>query len=157
MQYLEKMKQKENKEVEVSSQSSKRKLESVIAKKKKRSKQHRILKTTLAVLKPDSQTVQEEKATNFAHAYFWKVRSRLTGTAFSHIIQELASFEASKIKNVADLYRKVENLLAPHTDLINEFLIFLLPHQALEVGRFTDHVLLTKMKEFCAKLEVIYI
>lgn len=64
--------------------------------------------------------------------------------------------QASKNKNVTDLYRRVENLLKPHTDLIDEFLTFLLPYQALEVGRFIDHFLLTKMKEFCAKLEVIY-
>lgn len=145
--------QRENKEVDVSSHGNKRKLELVIEKKKKRSKQHRILKTTLAILKPDSQTVQEEKAANFAQAYFWKVKSRLTENALTCFIQELVSFESGRNKNVADLYKNVENLLTPHTDLIDEFLTFLLPHQALEVGRFMDYFLLIKMKEFFTKLK----
>lgn len=59
--------------------------------------------------------------------------------------------------DAASLYTRMTALLSPHKDLIDEFLAFLLPDQAKQVGRLMDYILLVKMKDFINKLEVIYL
>lgn len=56
-----------------------------------------------------------------------------------------------------ELYRKLEGLFgAENTDLTEEFLTFLTPGQATEVGRFMDYFLLTCMMDFIEKLQVLF-
>ncbi|RZF46058.1 hypothetical protein LSTR_LSTR004771 [Laodelphax striatellus] len=57
---------------------------------------------------------------------------------------------------MADLYGKVNDILKDTPDLEQEFLAFLLPEQAMEVGRFIDHLCVVSMRNFFRKLEVCF-
>lgn len=57
-------------------------------------------------------------------------------------------------KQPAELYRKMEELLSPYPELVDEFLAFLLPHQALQVNRFMPYLILISMKELFRKMNV---
>ncbi|KAG8258981.1 B cell differentiation [Homalodisca vitripennis] len=122
------------------------------AQKKKKKTQH---KKTLAAVTPESGEHLEKSALNFAEAYFYKVKNQLDTEKWTQFVQELLEFERRSDKQPAELYRRMQELLSPHTELIDEFLGFLLPHQALEVNRFMDYLLLVKMKEFLRKLDML--
>ncbi|XP_054278921.1 uncharacterized protein LOC128997313 [Macrosteles quadrilineatus] len=124
------------------------------AQKKKKKKQH---KKILAALAVENGDLLDASAQSFAEAYFQKVKTRLDDEKWSQFVQELVSFEEKPEgeRKPVELYRKMEILLSSHTDLIDEFLKFLLPHQALEVNRVMDFFSLDKMTEFFRKLNIL--
>lgn len=58
--------------------------------------------------------------------------------------------------SVCDLYKKVKSLFASHSDLIEDFVAFLTPEQAVECGVFMDHLLLTTMSDFLNMIDIYF-
>lgn len=66
----------------------------------------------------------------------------------------LKSFDPTK-ETPVDLYKKLEKVLGEeHKDILEEFLLFLKPGQAAEIGRFMDHFMLVQMTGFIELLQV---
>lgn len=66
----------------------------------------------------------------------------------------LKVFDPSK-ETPVDLYKKIEELFGTdHKDIVEEFLLFLKPGQAAQVGRFMDHFMLVQMTGFIELLQV---
>lgn len=57
------------------------------------------------------------------------------------------------VENVTDLYTKIESIIGEkYPDLCEEFLIFLTPAQAKELGKYLSHFMLTNMSLFLQNL-----
>ncbi|XP_049963056.1 uncharacterized protein LOC126483869 isoform X1 [Schistocerca serialis cubense] len=125
---------------------------------RKKSKYIRDVETSLSLLLPDSIEVAEEKAFSFAQAYFLKVKETLEGKdsdTYQLFLEVLNDF-GSKIATVPDLYRKVSSVLHNYPDLVSEFVVFLLPEQAMQCGKLMEYLILTKMSNFFKRLEVYF-
>lgn len=89
--------------------------------------------------------------------YFNKVLSRFRSSnndVFVAFQDLLKGFDPSK-QTPIDLYRNIEKLFGEeNNDLIEEFLLFLTPGQAAEVGKFMDHLMMNKMTQFLHLLKV---
>lgn len=84
-----------------------------------------------------------------------KLREKLDSKSFDQAIKLLASFGDADDSNINLLYQKIKEVFTDkNEDLIYEFLGFLLPGQALSIGKFTDYLELTRIKEFIRKLQV---
>lgn len=109
------------------------------------------------MLSPENPNVQEEKANNFAQAYFDKVHERLeieNPCSYQKFMEVLSEYDPSK--SIGDLWEKVEAILLPHPDLSEEFLTFLTPEQAKRVGKLVPHFLVANMSLFLRKLEIYF-
>lgn len=83
------------------------------------------------------------------------MRDRLDSESFDMAVKLLASFGDADDSNINQLYQQIiEVLTNKNEDLRYEFLGFLLPGQALSIGRFTNYLELTRIKEFIRKLQV---
>ena len=85
-----------------------------------------------------------------------KVRSQLEATnpaAFREFVTTLGYFQATS-SSTLDLYRKMESILAKQPDLMEEFVLFLSPEEALQCGVQFQHFLYVRMREFFSKLKV---
>jgi len=84
-----------------------------------------------------------------------KMKERLDTEAFDLAIKLLTSFGIADESNINLLYQQLTEIFTnKNEDLIYEFLGFLLPGQALSIGKFTDYLELTRIKEFIRKLQV---
>lgn len=84
-----------------------------------------------------------------------KMRERLDTESFEIAIKLLASFGDIVDSNINVLYEQITEVLTEkNNDLVYEFLGFLLPGQALSIGKFTDYLEITRIKEFIRKLQV---
>lgn len=84
-----------------------------------------------------------------------KMRERLDTESFDVAVKLLASFNVADDSNIKLLFQQITELFTDkNEDLIYEFLGFLLPGQALSIGKFTDYLELTRIKEFIRKLQV---
>ncbi|XP_013193504.1 uncharacterized protein LOC106137250 [Amyelois transitella] len=97
--------------------------------------------------------------TALVRSYYTKVQSRFASNPsvptnkFVQFQNILKSFDPSK-ESPVDLYRKIEELFGEqHSDIVEEFLLFLRPEQAAEVGRFMDHFALMHMTGFIELLQ----
>lgn len=87
-----------------------------------------------------------------------KMRERLDTESFDIAVKLLASFGVADDSNIKLLFQQITELFTnKNEDLIYEFLGFLLPGQALSIGKFTDYLELTRIKEFIRKLQVFAI
>lgn len=92
----------------------------------------------------------------FVAAFYDKVQERLDVHDCHKFLEICHEFEV-KTNSVEELYKSVEAILSPkYPDLIEEFLTFLTPSQAKNVGRFMPHFMLTKMSLFLRKLEIFF-
>lgn len=79
-----------------------------------------------------------------------------TKNKFIQFREVLKSFDPSK-ETPVDLYKKIEEIFGTeHKDLLEEFLLFLKPGQAVEVGRFMDHFMLVQITGFIKLLQVSF-
>lgn len=70
---------------------------------------------------------------------------------------EVLSEHDETTSSVSDLYEKIESVLSPkHSDLCEEFLTFLTPEQAKQIGKLVPHFMLSNMSLFLRKLEIYY-
>lgn len=66
----------------------------------------------------------------------------------------LKTFDPNK-ETPVDLFRKIEQLFGEeHKDIVEDFLLFLKPGQAAEVGRFMDRFMLVRITAFIESLQV---
>lgn len=91
-------------------------------------------------------------------AYFNKIATRFgsTSTKFIQFRELLKTFDSDK-ETPVDLYRNIEALFGEeNSDLVEEFLLFLTPSQAVEIGRFTDHLIMDRMTKFLHLLKTTF-
>lgn len=93
-------------------------------------------------------------------SYYAKVQSRFSSNPpvpnnkFIEFQNILKSFDPSK-ETPVDLYKKVEEIFGEeHKDILEDFLLFLKPGEAVKVGRFMDHFMLVQMTSFIELLHV---
>ncbi|XP_063540821.1 uncharacterized protein LOC134749730 [Cydia strobilella] len=92
-------------------------------------------------------------------SYYTKVQSRFSSNQsvptnkFVQFQSLLKSFDPTK-ETPVELYRKIEQLFGvEHKDFVEDFLLFLKKGQAVEVGRFSDHLMLMKITNFIQLLQ----
>lgn len=93
-------------------------------------------------------------------SYYTKIQTRFASHStaptnkFVQFREILRTFDPLK-ETPIELYRKIEQLFgAKHSDVVEEFLLFLKPCQAAAVGRFMDHFMLSQMTVFIELLQV---
>lgn len=85
------------------------------------------------------------------------MRERLDAQTFEKAVKLVASFGDVDDNTINQLYQEITDLFTDRNeDLIYEFLGFLLPGQALSIGKFADYLELTRIKDFIRKLQVYY-
>lgn len=123
---------------------------------KRKTKIQREYNAMLAMLSPDNPNFEEEKANNFAQAYFDKVHERLEAEdpqKYQRFMEILSKFDMSR-NTINELYGNLQQVLANHDDLLEEFLAFLTPVQAKAIGKLPEHFIISNMSLFLRKLEV---
>ncbi|XP_045452467.1 uncharacterized protein LOC123661555 [Melitaea cinxia] len=127
---------------------------------------HNDTKNKASVKKKEEQTKtkSDDKPLEAAlvKAYYTKVQSRFASNSsvptnkFVQFRDILKTFDPSK-ETPEDLYRKIELLFGnEHKDIFEEFLLFLKPGQALKVGRFMDHFMITQITRFIELLQTTF-
>lgn len=96
-----------------------------------------------------------------AQNFFEKVEETLLTAnkfeEFEKFANILKTFDPSK-ECVADLYYKMEKIFHPnHPELLSLFLTFLDPGQAMQVGKFFEHFIMTNMSTFLEKLNKYFV
>lgn len=91
--------------------------------------------------------------TAYARVYFTKVREHLgeDSAAYAEFAKYLNDLYAHT-SSVQAVYKTIEDILSP--ELVEEFVIFLTPEQAVLCGKEFQHFLLVRMREFFVKLKV---
>lgn len=122
---------------------------------KKRNQLQKDLENALPLLASDESVISGDKAYGFASSYMKKVRERCeSGPVFDKFVELIDDLDRTNC--VTDLYHRVINLLKDYPDLCEEFLLFLKPRQAIQCGKFMEHLALTEMASFLRKLEVCF-
>lgn len=118
-------------------------------------------KKELKIRKKEGPTVVDGNALEAAlvRSYHAKVQSRFSSYTsvsankyiqFRNILQSYNPIKETPV----DLYKKIERLFGDdHKDIVEEFLLFLRPGQAAEVGRFMDRLMLVQMTGFIDLLQ----
>ncbi|XP_059059657.1 uncharacterized protein LOC131852924 [Achroia grisella] len=95
-------------------------------------------------------------------SYYNKVKSKFSSNSsavtnkFRQFQNILKMFDPSK-ETPVQLYRKIEELFGDdHKDMVEEFLLFLKPGQAAEIGRFMDYFTLVQMTGFIELLQITF-
>ncbi|CAH2042607.1 unnamed protein product, partial [Iphiclides podalirius] len=101
-----------------------------------------------------------EKA--LVRAYYKKIQLRFSTNStvstnkFVQFQEILKNFDPVR-ETPVELYKKIEHLFGEeHKDIVEEFLLFLKPGQAAQVGRFMDHFMLVQMTNFINKLQTTF-
>ncbi|XP_041984763.1 uncharacterized protein LOC121737220 [Aricia agestis] len=94
--------------------------------------------------------------------YYTKIQNKFSAYAsqptnkFRQFREALKTFDPNK-ETPVDLYKKIEQIFgSEHKDLVEEFLLFLKPGQAVEVGRFMDHFMLVQITGFIKLLNTTF-
>lgn len=97
--------------------------------------------------------------TALIRSYYTKVQSRFSSNIsmpknkFVQFQNTLKTFDPNK-ETPVDLFRKIEQLFGEeHKDIVEDFLLFLKPGQAAEVGRFMDRFMLVRITAFIESLQ----
>lgn len=123
---------------------------------KKRARLQREYLANLAMLTPEDPVYLQEKAQSYAQAYFDKVKERLSADEYKEFMKVLNSFEENTC-SVTELYKQIECIIgSKHADLMEEFLTFLTPSQAREIGKLIPYYMLSNMSLFLRKLELYF-
>lgn len=84
-----------------------------------------------------------------------KMREKLDPKSLELAANLLVSFGVADNSNIHVLFQQITELFTDkNEDLMFEFLGFLLPGQALSIGKFSDYLELTRIKDFIRKLQV---
>ncbi|KAH9370059.1 hypothetical protein HPB48_001936 [Haemaphysalis longicornis] len=125
---------------------------------RKRSRQQKDAEASLPLLAPgllDSDPLKEDRESQFTQQYLTRVQEALKDDHIRHakFLCLLNSAQCNSTSPV-QLYKKVAELLHDHQDLVDDFVGFLLPEQALECGKLLQYLNFTKIRLFLRKLEV---
>ncbi|XP_075537800.1 gon-4 like protein muscle wasted isoform X2 [Dermacentor variabilis] len=125
---------------------------------RKRSRQQKDAEATLPLLVPglvDSDPLKEERENQFTQQYLIRVQEALKDDharhqTFHHLMKSAQSDQV----NPVELYKSIEELFHDHQDLVDDFVGFLLPEQALQCGKLLQYLNFKKIHLFLRKLEV---
>lgn len=125
---------------------------------RKRSRQQKDAEAALPLLVAgllDSDPLKEERENQFTQQYLTRVQEALRDDHIRHakFLCLLNSAQCNSTSPV-QLYKEVAELLHDHQDLVDDFVGFLLPEQALECGKLLQYLNFTKIRLFLRKLEV---
>ena len=98
--------------------------------------------------------------TAYAQTYFIKVRNRIEQDnvgLFNEFSNLLIQMQSTQSCFTIELYKKIETILSPYPDLMDEFVLFLTPEVAADCGVQFQHFLYVRMREFFHKLKVCII
>ncbi|XP_014291364.1 GON-4-like protein isoform X2 [Halyomorpha halys] len=98
----------------------------------------------------------DEQANHFATSYFMKAKAELDEPTFLKFISLLSEVNESNT-NIITLYNEMMDLLSKHSDLAEEFIGFLHPHQALEVQKFTEYIQFESCWNFFRKIDAFHL
>ncbi|XP_077514637.1 gon-4 like protein muscle wasted isoform X4 [Amblyomma americanum] len=98
---------------------------------------------------------KEERENQFTQQYLNRVQEALKDddsrqTKFMCLLNNAMSDKLSPVQ----LFRGIEELLYDHQDLVDEFVGFLLPEQALQCGKLPQYLTFSKIHLFLRKLEI---
>lgn len=125
---------------------------------RKRSRQQRDAEATLPLLVPglvDSDPMKDERENQFTQQYLNRVQEALKDDDARHkkFIDLMKTAHCDQV-NPVELYKNIEELLHDHQDLVDDFVGFLLPEQALQCGKLLQYLNFRKIHLFLRKLEV---
>ncbi|XP_050438264.1 uncharacterized protein LOC126844250 isoform X2 [Adelges cooleyi] len=111
--------------------------------------------TALAAIFPENDQSYSQYSQDYADGFMKKMRERLDEESFNQAVKLLAAFNDADSSNINLLYQQLIKIFtSKNEDLSYEFLGFLLPGQALAVGKISEYLELTRIKEFIRKLQV---
>ncbi|XP_054932582.1 uncharacterized protein mute isoform X2 [Dermacentor andersoni] len=124
---------------------------------RKRSRQQKDAEATLPLLVPglvDSDPLKEERENQFTQQYLIRVQEALKDDharhqTFHHLMKSAQSDQV----NPVELYKSIEELFHDRQDLVDDFVGFLLPEQALQCGKLLQYLNFKKIHLFLRKLE----
>ncbi|KAK3908687.1 GON-4-like protein [Frankliniella fusca] len=122
---------------------------------KKRNQLQKDLEHALPLAASDEHLVSKEQSWGLAVSFYVKVKERYEKQK-PEIFAKFTDLLHLKTFQITDFYHRVIALLNDSPDLCEEFLLFLLPDQALLCGKFMEHLALTEMTSFLKKLEVYF-
>ncbi|XP_065311734.1 uncharacterized protein mute isoform X2 [Dermacentor albipictus] len=98
---------------------------------------------------------KEERENQFTQQYLIRVQEALKDDharhqTFHHLMKSAQSDQV----NPVELYKSIEELFHDHQDLVDDFVGFLLPEQALQCGKLLQYLTFKKIHLFLRKLEV---
>ncbi|XP_037511393.1 GON-4-like protein isoform X1 [Rhipicephalus sanguineus] len=125
---------------------------------RKRSRQQKDAEATLPLLVPglvDSDPLKDERENQFTQQYLNRVQEALKDDEARHqkFIDLMKTAHCDQV-NPVELYKNIEELLHDHQDLVDDFVGFLLPEQALQCGKLLQYLNFRKIHLFLRKLEV---
>nr|XP_037274587.1 GON-4-like protein [Rhipicephalus microplus] len=125
---------------------------------RKRSRQQKDAEATLPLLVPglvDSDPLKDERENQFTQQYLNRVQEALKDDEARHkkFIDLMKTAHCDQV-NPVELYKNIEELLHDHQDLVDDFVGFLLPEQALQCGKLLQYLNFRKIQLFLRKLEV---
>ncbi|KAG1685711.1 Down syndrome cell adhesion molecule-like protein Dscam2 [Nymphon striatum] len=102
-------------------------------------------------------SLNQNKAHVFAQAYLNRVYETLCQSQdldrYEKFLKLLSDFRIGDSMSTVMLFKTVKTLFAQHEHLVDEFVGFLLPEEALECGVLAQYLHISKMKDFFRKLE----
>ncbi|XP_049269496.1 GON-4-like protein isoform X2 [Rhipicephalus sanguineus] len=102
-----------------------------------------------------STTPKDERENQFTQQYLNRVQEALKDDEARHqkFIDLMKTAHCDEV-NPVELYKNIEELLHDHQDLVDDFVGFLLPEQALQCGKLLQYLNFRKIHLFLRKLEV---
>ncbi|XP_045593427.2 GON-4-like protein isoform X1 [Procambarus clarkii] len=122
---------------------------------RKLTKQQRRLQARITALSNVPDTVSQDKF--MAQSYLMRVREALMGkdpVAFKEFLCMLNEFTETPGKSPIQLYTQLCEVLKDYPNLTEEFVSFLLPQQAMTLGKFAQYCAIHRMRDFLEKLEL---
>ncbi|XP_075746447.1 gon-4 like protein muscle wasted isoform X2 [Rhipicephalus microplus] len=105
---------------------------------------------------PSASTApKDERENQFTQQYLNRVQEALKDDEARHkkFIDLMKTAHCDQV-NPVELYKNIEELLHDHQDLVDDFVGFLLPEQALQCGKLLQYLNFRKIQLFLRKLEV---
>ncbi|XP_063614376.1 GON-4-like protein [Penaeus indicus] len=118
-------------------------------------KQQRRLQARITALSSVPDTVTQDKF--MAQSYLMRVREALTGkdpSLFREFLYILNEFTENQTSTPLELYGQLCELLKDFPHLTEEFVSFLLPQQAMAIGKYAQYCAIHRMRDFLEKLEL---
>ncbi|KAK4317965.1 hypothetical protein Pmani_010992 [Petrolisthes manimaculis] len=119
------------------------------------SKQQQRLQARITALTNTPDTNTQDKV--MAQSYLTRVREALVSkepTAFKTFLNLLSEFMEKQDSSPLDLYKQLSEVLKDHPQLSEEFVSFLLPQQAIAIGKYAQYCAIHRMRDFLEKLEL---
>ncbi|XP_068205672.1 GON-4-like protein isoform X2 [Palaemon carinicauda] len=120
-------------------------------------KQQRRLQARLTALSIVQDTLSKDLS--MAQSYLMRVREALTGrdpTLYKKFLCILNEFTENTNESPVQLYGHLCDLLKDFPQLKYEFVSFLLPQQAIAIGKYAQYCTIHRMKDFLDKLKLQY-